>query len=111
VSAAAVSAAVGTGLHRGLIELRQNLTSLAGLMPLVWFPAILFTVLFVLRGSTVPGTGLSVGSYGLPGLLGVMLVFHGLIGLASSLTLDREDGTLLRARAVPTGCSGTWSAG
>lgn len=106
MSAAVTGAALGTGLYRGLIELRQNLTSFAGLMPLIWFPAILFTALFVLRGNEVPGTGFSVGSYGLPGLLGLMLVFQGMIGLASSLTVDREDGTLLRARAVPHGVLG-----
>ncbi len=106
MNVSALGAAAGTGLHRGLIELRQNLTSFSGLMPLIWFPAILFTVLVVLRGAAVPGTGFSVGSYGLPGLLGLMLVFHGMVGLASALVVDREDGTLLRARAVPHGVLG-----
>jgi ABC-2 type transport system permease protein len=100
-----VLAAVATGLHRGRIELRQNLTSFAGLMPLIWFPAILFAVLFVLRGNAVP-TPVSRSAATACGLLGLMLAFHGMIGLASALTVDREDGTLLRARAVPHGVLG-----
>jgi ABC-2 type transport system permease protein len=106
VNAAAAGAAVVTGLHRGLIELRQNLTSFSGLLPLVWFPGMLFAAIYFLSGTTVPGSGLSVGSYALPGLLGANLVFHAVVGLASALTIDREDGTLLRARAVPFGVLG-----
>ena len=78
MTAAAAGAAVVTGLRRGCIELRQDLTSLSGLLPLVWFP----------------------------GLLGANLVFHAVVGLASALTVDREDGTLLRARAIPFGVVG-----
>lgn len=99
-------AAVVTGLHRGLIELRQNLTSFSGVLPLVWFPGMLFAALLFLRGNPVPGGGISVGSYALPGLLGANLVFHAVVGLASALAIDREDGTLLRARAVPHGVLG-----
>jgi ABC-2 type transport system permease protein len=97
--------AVRAGLARGRIELRQTFTNAQDLWNYL-FPtvALLVTMLFM-RGHTVPGTGFSLGSRTLPSVLGLSVAF-GLITLAMSLTVEREDGTLLRAKAIPGGMLG-----
>ncbi|MEW2359764.1 ABC transporter permease [Spirillospora sp. NPDC029432] len=100
------TAALGAGLERGRIELRQSLTSVQELWNVLFFPAVALAVMFLLRDGTVPGTGFSLGSQAIPGILGLSIVLSAMMGLAISLTMDREDGTLLRARATPHGMAG-----
>jgi ABC-2 type transport system permease protein len=54
----------------------------------------------------VPGTSFSLGARTLPSALGMSIAFGGLVTLASVLTVEREDGTLLRAKAIPNGMVG-----
>jgi ABC-2 type transport system permease protein len=63
-------------------------------------------VMFFMRGSTVPGTDFSLGSRTLPSALGMGIAFGGLVTTAMTLTIEREDGTLLRAKATPNGMVG-----
>ena len=60
----------------------------------------------LMRGSTVPGTDFSLGTMTVPSVLGMSLVFSGVVGIAAGLSVDREDGTLLRAKAIPNGMRG-----
>lgn len=95
--------ATRTGVRRGLIELRQSFTNVQDLWNYL-FPTVLFLVVMIfMRGASVPGTDFSLGSRTLPGVLGANIAFTGLVGLAMVLTVEREDGTLLRAKAVPNG--------
>ncbi|GAA2813068.1 ABC transporter permease [Saccharopolyspora taberi] len=95
-----------TGARRGLIELRHTFTNGQDLWAYL-FPAVIFgVVMFFQRGATVEGTGFSLGAVTLPSVLGMNVVFGGLMTLAQQLTVEREDGTLLRAKAVPGGMSG-----
>ncbi|MEO3978304.1 ABC transporter permease [Streptomyces sp. CAU 1734] len=103
---AGTRAAVRAGLRRGRIEFRQTMTSAAELMAWLWIPVVALVVMYAFGDGTVPGTDISPGSRALPGILAMQLVFTGLMGLAASLTMDREDGTLLRARATPRGMTG-----
>ncbi|RAY16209.1 ABC transporter permease [Actinomadura craniellae] len=98
--------AARAGLQRARIELRQSLGSAQDLWSLLFFPIIGLIVMFMLRGNTVPGTGFSLGSQSVPGILGMTVVFNTMLALALSLTMDREDGTLLRAKATPNGMVG-----
>ncbi|MGA6164831.1 ABC transporter permease [Amycolatopsis magusensis] len=101
-----ITNAVRAGFARGRIELRNTLTSgedLAGtIIPMV----LLLVVMIFMRGATVPGTEFSLGSAAVPGVLGMQVVFGGMIGVAGQLMVDREDGTLLRAKATPHGMLG-----
>jgi ABC-2 type transport system permease protein len=63
-------------------------------------------VLLFMRGSTVPGTDFALGAMVLPSLVGMSIGFGGLTGPASTIAVDREDGTLLRAKATPNGMVG-----
>src|SRR5262249_49334880 len=72
----------------------------------MFFPVIGLIVMFFLRGDTVPGTSFSLGTQAVPGILGVAVIFNGLVALGFLLIVDREDGTLLRAKAIPHGMLG-----
>ena len=99
-------AAVRAGLSRGWIETRQNLTETIYLIGHLSFPVSSVAVLLVFRGKEVPGTDFALGTMVLPSLLGMMITYGGLSAPASSITPDREDGTLLRAKATPNGMLG-----
>ncbi|PRX49157.1 ABC-2 type transport system permease protein [Prauserella shujinwangii] len=102
----AATVAVRTGLHRGRIEFRQGVTSGQDLWMTLYFPVFALVVMFFLRGRTVPGTDFSLGAQAVPGILGMNVVLVGLVAVAMVLTMDREDGTLLRAKATPNGVLG-----
>ncbi|XVU24386.1 ABC transporter permease [Actinoplanes sp. CA-054009] len=97
---------VRTGVSRGRIELRQTLTTPLDLWGYLFPTLILLVVLFFMRDATLPGTSFSLGASTLPGMLGMNLAFGGLLTIAQLLVVDREDGTLLRAKATPNGMSG-----
>jgi ABC-2 type transport system permease protein len=63
-------------------------------------------VLVFQRHSTVKGTDVSLAFAVLPGILGMMIALGGLQGAAATLAYEREDGTLLRAKAIPNGIAG-----
>lgn len=88
-----------TGAARGGIEVRQNVTLIFNYL---FFPSIALIVMYFLRGVSIDGGG-SVALYAIPGILAMNVLFTGLMGLATTLMMEREDGTLLRARSVPNG--------
>ncbi|MEJ3651711.1 ABC transporter permease [Actinomycetes bacterium KLBMP 9759] len=98
--------AIGAGLQRGWIEFRQTVTSVGELLGWLWIPAAALIVVYAVGGAPVAGTGISFGAQAVPGIIGMNLVFSGLMGLAMAIATDRDDGTLLRARATPNGIVG-----
>ncbi|MGV9766861.1 ABC transporter permease [Micromonospora tulbaghiae] len=98
--------ALRAGLRRGVIELRATFTNGQDLWTYFFPTVVLLIAVFWMRGSTVPGTDFSLGARTLPSALGMGLLFGGLLGLANQLVIDREDGTLLRAKAIPDGMLG-----
>jgi len=99
-------AAFLAGLSRGWIETRQTFTEAVTLIVL-WFPPVMWVViLLALRKITVPGTHFSPATIALPGFLCMSIILGGLSGPAGGITADREDGTLLRAKATPNGMIG-----
>ncbi|MEV5537221.1 ABC transporter permease [Saccharopolyspora shandongensis] len=96
--------AVRAGLQRGWIEFRQTLTTAQDLWGYLFPTVILLVVMSFQSGSTV--AGFSLGAMTLPGVLGMGIGFSGLITIAQQLTVEREDGTLLRAKAIPDGMFG-----
>jgi ABC-2 type transport system permease protein len=99
-------ATIRAGVARGGIELRQTLTTWSDVFSYV-FPAILLLgAIFFMRNAHVPGTSFSLGAQALPSSFGMGLAFGGLMTVAQLLITDREDGTLLRAKATPNGMTG-----
>jgi ABC-2 type transport system permease protein len=91
------------GLSRGWIELKIQYLSLPGLIGLVLGPAIFMVVVWFLNSRQVEIEGVSYVLLLLPSFLGFQLVSDSLFGVSNKLSLDREDGTLLRAKALPQG--------
>lgn len=91
------------GLARGWIEMRQALTYWPDLFQTLFPAAVLTGVLFLMRGHHVPGTTFSLGSLTLPSVAGMSVAFTGMLGVTGLLSVEREDGTLLRAKATPGG--------
>ncbi|XVV05495.1 ABC transporter permease [Actinosynnema sp. CA-248983] len=101
----ATTHAVGLGFQRGWLEFRHSLGSSDQVYNL--FIAVAYTlVLFFQQDSKIEGATLSLAALSLPGMIGASVAFGGLVGPAGQLSLNREDGTLLRAKAVPNGMVG-----
>lgn len=98
-------ATLRNGVARGGIELRQTLTTPTDLWAYLFPAVILLGTVFFMRGAHVPGTTFSLGASTLPSVLGMGLAFGGLLTVAQQLVVEREDGTLLRAKATPNGMS------
>jgi ABC-2 type transport system permease protein len=92
------------GGMQGMIELRQSFTGGELVSNLFW-PIATLAAIFLLRNRHVGATDLGLGTLILPGVLGMFVAF-GMLLVAQQLTADREDGTLLRARAIPDGVRG-----
>lgn len=92
------------GVERGLITWRGTNFTREGVFNLVFYNAIPLIFLIISRDSTLPGTDIPIGGKLLPGMLALMVVFS-VMGVAYYLSTEREDGTLLRAKAIPNGMS------
>ncbi|WP_026416059.1 ABC transporter permease [Actinomadura oligospora] len=92
---------VRRGLARGLIELRQAFSGSELVSQLLW-PVLTLVAVFFYRDREFRHTGIRLGGLVLPGVLG-MFVALGMVLVIQYLTVEREDGTLLRARATPHG--------
>jgi ABC-2 type transport system permease protein len=96
--------AVRAGCTRGLIELRQSFTGSALIGQLFW-PVATLVAIFFLRDRSIGVGGFTLGAFILPSVLG-MFVALGMFLMIQYLSADREDGTLLRAKATPYGIRG-----
>lgn len=100
-----VTAAVRAGFIRGRVELRHTVTNAQDLWNYL-FPTLGFLItMFFMRDAAVPGMNFSLGSRTLPSVMGMSIAF-GIMTMAMGLALEREDGTLLRAKAIPNGMLG-----
>ncbi|MFF2149179.1 ABC transporter permease [Kitasatospora sp. NPDC058190] len=103
MSVVATTTAVRSGVSAGRIEIRQSLGSPQDIVGMLFIPAVLLVVAVFRRGSHIGGTSFSMGAATLVGLLGMTLAFNGVQAVAFNLLMEREDGTLLRAKAAPNG--------
>lgn len=96
--------AIRLGFARSVIEFKQYLRSPQEMIWTIMMSVIFLIVLWFQRNSNVEGVSLALLS--LPGLLGMLIAQGGFSGTAGQLSYDREDGTLLRAKAIPQGMIG-----
>ncbi|MFI5778224.1 ABC transporter permease [Nocardia sp. NPDC051570] len=101
-----LTSATRTGLARGLIETRHMLTSRTDLFTQFFWPVLILVALYFMRHGHFQQTGIGLGSLALPSILGMLVASGGLLGISQFLAVDREDGTLLRAKATPHGMAG-----
>ncbi|GAA1848128.1 ABC transporter permease [Myceligenerans crystallogenes] len=98
--------AVRAGLVRGWLETKQSFREPGDVLWYFLMPAIFAVVLLFMRGNTVPGMNFELGAMVLPSIVGMSIGFGGMTGPAGTIATDREDGTLLRAKATPNGMIG-----
>lgn len=92
---------IGLGIERGWIEFKQSMTNKQDLIWTISISLIFVAVLWFQRDAKIEGFSLAL--LVLPGLLGMQVAQGGFGGTAGQLSYDREDGTLLRAKAIPQG--------
>jgi ABC-2 type transport system permease protein len=95
--------AIGLGLRRGWTEFRFSLRSPQDQGFYLFMGVITLAYLWANRDSEVEGTDLLLPTVALPSILGALLAFGVIIGPAYALAMEREDGTLLRHKALPHG--------
>ncbi|MFG1703609.1 ABC transporter permease [Nonomuraea sp. M3C6] len=100
-----MNTALRAGWARGLIELRQSFTNGGELVSHFLWPGLTLAAMFFLRNTEFGSSGLLLGTLLLPSILGMNAAL-GLVSMSQLLTADREDGTLLRAKATPHGMPG-----
>ncbi|MFI1887031.1 ABC transporter permease [Streptomyces jumonjinensis] len=97
--------ALRAGWSRGLIELRQSFTNGGDLFNHFFWPVLMLIVTFLMRDVSFGSSGFELGTLMLPSVLG-MNAAMAMIAMSQLLTAEREDGTLLRAKATPHGMAG-----
>ncbi|RDI54386.1 ABC transporter permease [Nocardia mexicana] len=100
-----IATALRTGWSRGVIELRQSVTNGADLFNHFFWPVLMLITLFFLRDVSFRQSDFTLGTIVLPSILG-MNASMAMVTMSQLLTADREDGTLLRAKATPHGMPG-----
>ena len=91
------------GLSRGWIEFKLQILSPQGVFAAVFAPALCLVFLWIFNARQIEIEGVPFAHFLLASFLGVQVTQEGLMGVANKLALDREDGTLLRAKAMPHG--------
>ncbi|ALG08097.1 ABC transporter permease [Kibdelosporangium phytohabitans] len=99
-------AAARSGARRGVFEFQQSFITATDIFALIFPNVILLTVMIFMRGSTVGTTGFSLGTMSLSSVIGMSVAFNGMMTVMQHLAVEREDGTLLRAKAIPNGMFG-----
>lgn len=101
------STAVRAGVRRGLIEFRKSLRAPEDLTYFLFGTAVFVFFMYINRDNELRGTGgLTSASFMFPGVLAFIIIFAGAFGLATQVTTEREDGTLLRMKSLPHGMAG-----
>jgi ABC-2 type transport system permease protein len=99
-------AAARAGLSRGRIELKQTLTTPGDLIAILFMTGGFLAAMIWTRHTLVPGTHSSLGTTILASVLGLNVAMYGIIRMGDRIVSEREDGTLLRAKAIPNGMLG-----
>ena len=102
--------ALRLGARRGWTDFLQSLRSAQDQAFYVITGLLVVGYLYLRRDDRFQaGSDLLVPTVSLPGILAGLLAFGVVIGPAYQLAMDREDGTLLRYKAVPNGLRGYFS--
>lgn len=101
--------AVRLGLQRGWIEFVHSLRSTQDQWYYLFIAFLVVGYLYLRRDTEIEGTDLLLPAVALPSILGGLVAFSVVVGPAYTLAMQKEDGTLLRAKAVPHGLLGYYT--
>ena len=94
--------AIRIGIRRGWTMFRHLMTTADGIGNTVFWNGIPLIILILNRNTEVEGTTIPFAALALPGILGLAIAAAA-YNPAYYIAAEREDGTILRARAVPHG--------
>lgn len=97
-----ITRAARLGFDRAITDLYVQLRTGLFVQWLGW-NLLIALVLYFLRNHTVMGSQISIGAVGVAGGIASGLFFGGVFGVGVKVTVDRKDGTLLRAKTTPGG--------
>lgn len=95
-----------TGLGRGWHEFRLSVRSPQDQAFYIFQAAGVLLFLYFNRTNEMEDTGLLYSTVAMPSIVGALIMFGLVVGPAYALAMEREDGTLLRAKALPRGIVG-----
>lgn len=98
-------AVLGAAGRQARTTLVRKYTTAGGISTLA-FAAIALGALWAVRDLDLRGGAVAASGYILTGFLAFGVVAAAVLGVAGELQTEREDGTLLRAKAVPHGMTG-----
>lgn len=101
-----MSHAIRIGLARGWTDFSLSVKSVQDQVSTAIMPLAIIGYLYYQREVPVEGTTLMLPAVALPSILAALIVFGLVTGPAFQLAMDREDGTLLRAKCAPHGTTG-----
>lgn len=97
------ASAVTAGALRGAIEMRNSLQKPAELTYYLIGATTFSLALWYFRDDIVPGVEISTAAIIFPSAMALMTLFVATYGLATLVSTEREDGTLLRLSILPAG--------
>lgn len=100
--------AIRTGIRRGWLEFKQSILSPQDQGFFIFMAVAVLGFLWFNRNSTVDFDEVSFSylTLAFPGIMAGLITFGMVLGPGYALAMEREDGTLLRAKAVPFGVVG-----
>jgi ABC-2 type transport system permease protein len=98
--------AIRIGLVRGWTEFILSLKSPQDQGFYLFNAVAVVGYLYFSRNREIEGTTLAFPTLALPGIMAALIVFSLVAGPAYALAMEREDGTLLRAKCAPHGITG-----
>ena len=101
--------AVRLGLRRGWFEFVQSIRSTQDQWFYLFTAGLVLGYLWLRRDADTGVEGVPFAAVALPSILGGLVAFGLVIGPSYALAMEKEDGTLLRSKAVPHGLVGYFS--
>jgi ABC-2 type transport system permease protein len=98
--------AIKTGLGRGWHEFELSLRSPQDQGFYLFMALVTLGYLWLNRNNELEGTSMLLPTFAMPSILGALIAFGLVIGPGYALAMEREDGTLLRAKSTPHGVTG-----
>jgi ABC-type multidrug transport system, permease component len=100
---APIPTALRAGVRRGVVEFLNSLRSPTDVGFWIVGAIVTVVVLWFLRTDRIAELDITTAQFIFPGLLAVQLLIAATWGVGVMISTEREDGTLLRAKALPHG--------
>jgi ABC-2 type transport system permease protein len=93
-------------VRRGIISARIMLSTPSEVLGSVVPLAILIGVLLFMQRGSFKNAPVGLGAMSFPSIIAMGVLFSAVMGILSTLSMDRTNGTLLRSKSVPRGTTG-----